>query len=410
MLKTKFILFITLLFSIIQSVAQEYCRPIIEIGDDQIFNVAVGDTTIRDTRITDSAYTYYPSPEVLFVLQKEFEYPITVTSDGGGPGYITGIWIDLDEDKVFSKSELVYFDTIQQQSSIGLIQIPNAVETGTRRMRILRVYTMTSDTLDPCGSFFAGECEDYNIRITNDQEEINTFCYPFFFSWSNNFIIDTFRLHNIINEGSGNNSGSFKSYTSSEYTTTLETDTFYSVFLSKGRQAGVLGSYSIFLDVNSNGQFDTNEKLIQTPTDLNFFSGEIYIPKTSVINKELKMRVISNFADTISKACGIFRDGEAEDYLITLKSKGTTDVSSYSIEVLAVYPNPVDNFFNIKLLSNQSEDLHIEIHDEFGRSIYVDKPKSNHVTVNTSEWISGVYFLTIQNQNFSAAKRILKIN
>lgn len=39
---------------------------------------------------------------------------------------------------------------------------------------------MTSDTLDPCGSFFAGECEDYNIRITNDQEEINTFCYPFF--------------------------------------------------------------------------------------------------------------------------------------------------------------------------------------------------------------------------------------
>ena len=122
------------------------------------------------------------------------------------------------------------------------------------------------------------------------------------------------------------------------------------------------------------------------------------------------MRVISNFADTISKACGIFRDGEAEDYLITLKSKGTTDVSSYSIEVLAVYPNPVDNFFNIKLLSNQSEDLHIEIHDEFGRSIYVDKPKSNHVTVNTSEWISGVYFLTIQNQNFSAAKRILKIN
>jgi hypothetical protein len=390
-------------------VAQEYCRPIIERGGDKIFNIAIGDTVIRDTRITDSAYTYYPSNEVLFVLQKEFEYPITITSDGKGVTYVTSIWIDLDEDKEFSKYELIYFDTIRQQSSIGTIQIPSDVETGTKRMRILRVYTMTSDTLEPCGSFLSGECEDYNIRITNDQQEINTFCYPFF-SWTNSFVIDTFRLHEIVNEGSGNNRGSFKSYLSSEFTTTLETDSFYNVFFAKGSQAGILGSYSIFLDVNNNGRFEINEKLIQTPVNLRLFSGEIYIPKTSEINKELKMRVISNFADTISNACGIFRDGEAEDYLITVKSKGTTNVSNHNIEILTIYPNPVNNFLNIKLLSNQSADLHIEIRDEFGRLIRFDKSKSDQIIINTTEWISGVYFLTIQNQNFIATKRILKIN
>lgn len=409
MRKTKLILLITLLLSVSQSLAQEYCRPIIELGRDKIFNVALGDTVISDTRITDSAYTYYPNNDVLFVLQKEFEYPITITSAGSGPGCVTAIWVDLDEDKEFSKSELIYFDTIRQQSSIGTIQIPSDVETGTKRMRILRVYSMTSDTLEPCGSFLSGECEDYSVEITNDQQEVNTFCHPFF-NWTNNFIIDTFRLHGIVNEGSGNNSGSFKSYLSSEFTTTLDTDTFYNVFFAKGSQTGILGSYAIFLDLNNNGRFETDEKLIQTPVNLRLFSGDIYIPKTSELNKELKMRVISNFADTISQACGIFRDGEAEDYLITIKSKGTTSISNHNIQILTVYPNPLNSFLNIKLLSNHSSELHIEIRDEFGRLIHFDKSKSDQIIINTAKWISGVYFLTIQNQNFIATKRILKIN
>ncbi|MBP7407529.1 MAG: fibronectin type III domain-containing protein, partial [Flavobacteriales bacterium] len=92
----------------------------------------------------------------------------TITLD---PGYITfaysewwSIWVDLDQDGIFSEPERLYQSTAGINTSVtaSIVLTPDAL-TGTTRMRVVMKYG--SNVADACATFSNGEVEDYCVNL-----------------------------------------------------------------------------------------------------------------------------------------------------------------------------------------------------------------------------------------------------
>jgi len=69
------------------------------------------------------------------------------------------------------------------------------------------------------------------------------------------------------------------------------------------------------------------------------------------------------------------------------------------INYLDVYPNPTDNYFNIKFSKNEYNNVNIQITDIRGATIKTINPNNsiNNLRIDTSNWQSGVYFVSLIN-------------
>lgn len=80
------------------------------------------------------------------------------------------LWIDLDQDGIFTTSERLVC-VVGGQTTTTTTTIPCTARTGTTRMRVM-VLTTGVCPADPCtfpqGQVVANECEDYNIDIIGD--------------------------------------------------------------------------------------------------------------------------------------------------------------------------------------------------------------------------------------------------
>ena len=78
------------------------------------------------------------------------------------------------------------------------------------------------------------------------------------------------------------------------------------------------------------------------------------------------------------------------------KNASVTGVQNFDILDLIIAPNPVQNTFNISLLSENlvSE---ITIVNLQGMVIWNQKTSSQNIEINTSEWSSGVYIVTVKS-------------
>ncbi|MFM8450281.1 MAG: S8 family serine peptidase [Haliscomenobacter sp.] len=89
----------------------------------------------------------------------------------GFPGFSSQeywiIWMDLNQDGIFSSSEAVFDSgTASRDSVLGLIRIPTTAKPGTTRMRVVMRFKQPGVS---CGfpSDFYGEVEDYCVQITS---------------------------------------------------------------------------------------------------------------------------------------------------------------------------------------------------------------------------------------------------
>ncbi len=81
------------------------------------------------------------------------------------------------------------------------------------------------------------------------------------------------------------------------------------------------------------------------------------------------------------------------------RSKGLT---------VRVFPNPVKNELNIDL-NFESKKAMIKVFDVLGKIIYNENiGRSNGLKINTLNWNSGVYFLTITDGQRSFQQKIIK--
>jgi len=74
------------------------------------------------------------------------------------------------------------------------------------------------------------------------------------------------------------------------------------------------------------------------------------------------------------------------------------------IKNIIIYPNPADNFLNIKIENNESS--HISITDITGKTL-VNFNFTNQVQINTKEWNAGIYLLKIKTNNKISTKKII---
>jgi len=95
-----------------------------------------------------------------------YTYTASITT-GQYPHYVS-MWIDFNDDEVFSEMERIltdfYVDIPNVMTDIEII-IPGAAAPGIHRLRVGASYAFLSSP-DPCAEIYYGEWEDYNIEIT----------------------------------------------------------------------------------------------------------------------------------------------------------------------------------------------------------------------------------------------------
>ena len=151
-----------------------YCYPSYASGKtdgDLISNVVITDTTLsNNTGIApvNPYYTYFTGqPNYTATLQVGVNYEIQVTVGSFGQQN-SAVWIDFNDDNVFSQEEKVGY-TDAEVDSFGTanynIFLDCSALGGVHRMRIRDVYDTPGITIDPCANYGWGETEDYDVTV-----------------------------------------------------------------------------------------------------------------------------------------------------------------------------------------------------------------------------------------------------
>jgi M6 family metalloprotease-like protein len=134
--------------------------------------------------------------------------------------------------------------------------------------------------------------------------------------------ISRFALGNI-DYTTSNNDGYYQNYTCTKWTT-LQLNTTYNVTVRTGtaNNEGV----KVYIDYNDNGIFDTGEAVVSFPATKDGTRTLTFTTPSSgvVLDKGLRLRVLSKFGSIPSAACDISTYGQAEDYTVYFKSNSIT--------------------------------------------------------------------------------------
>ncbi|MGR6086655.1 MAG: GEVED domain-containing protein [Arcticibacter sp.] len=145
-------------------------------ADEEISNVSIGtlnNSSVCGTLAPDAgsvAYKYsnYTVSVAAPALERGNSYTIsaTQTSCGGPYGNVIGAWIDYNQNGVFTdpgEQILLSAYVTGNQTATASVLIPANATPGNTRMRVV---TVESSSVSPCGTYTWGETEDYTVNIT----------------------------------------------------------------------------------------------------------------------------------------------------------------------------------------------------------------------------------------------------
>lgn len=85
-----------------------------------------------------------------------------------------------------------------------------------------------------------------------------------------------------------------------------------------------------------------------------------------------------------------------------------SSVQDYTEEFFSFYPNPAKDFITIHFSNNKPEDFDWQLYDISGKTILKNKHTMyNSFTISVQQFPRGVYFLKLQNDKFSAMRKII---
>ena len=273
------------------------------------------------------------------------------------PGYIGGafdeymaIYIDWNQDGVFSEEERAFSPAAASEMVTGQLMVPEDALTGVTRMRVILSYDDIKGTCSDAGLEF-GEVEDYCITISNsvacDQtisiESFNTTSTTVELIWTNVSVANDYTVE-------------YRLMGSNEWNS--ET-----IMTSSGRISG--------LERNRNYEFRVKANC----TDVNTVFSEI-------------VTILTRLGTSTIDPDGI--------------------VNSYLIQ-----PNPFAERLNILLDLNSSiGEIEVELYDLQGRLNLKRKSilRNGQLSLDQlEELISGVYLLHVKGQKFSVMDKVIKI-
>jgi hypothetical protein len=148
-------------------VPKEYCSPIVlNLHQD----IGISRVMIQDIdNYSDVGVTGYSnfSNTAATSLVVDQTYNITIERNSTFNAMERRVWIDLDNDGLFSAAEQVAFeDSAHTESWTGSLYIPKNAKLGATIMRVGGLYDGAGN--NPCGPVKFGEIEDYRIFISPD--------------------------------------------------------------------------------------------------------------------------------------------------------------------------------------------------------------------------------------------------
>lgn len=200
-----------------------------------------------------------------------------------------------------------------------------------------------------------------------------------------------------------NNADSLMIYKSDETTTRLF------LYINSGSW-GFEISYSLFdangNEIASNSGFGNSEQVLDTfivdvLDECYYF--ELNDSYGNGFNSDDGFCILTdNKADTLFNVSGNF--GYVQEY--SFRPTTIANIDNLSNNKISIYPNPVENFFDIKL--DRIDDYNITIFDVNGRVVKSTKiENSNLSTINTNDLLTGTYFVLVQSNSFTISKKII---
>ena len=129
--------------------------------------------------------------------------PITITSTSCNSttnNRVISVYIDFNNDGTFEAGELAYQSASAAPGTFtGSIAVPTTAVVGTfARMRIIAEETATPGAVTPCGTYGAGETQDYRVTFTNPATDVGVVDleYPNQTTCSSDSQLVAVRIHN----------------------------------------------------------------------------------------------------------------------------------------------------------------------------------------------------------------------
>jgi hypothetical protein len=117
---------------------------------------------------------------------------------------------------------------------------------------------------------------------------------------------------------------------------------------------------------------------------------------------------------TLSVEVGITEpctDSKSDEMVLNITTVGVNEMSTANS--LNIFPNPTSDIFtlNIDGLSNGEEFIYL-VYTSYGKEVYREiaqtKSKSYTKSIDMSNFVSGIYFVSIQTENGNSTMKVVK--
>ncbi len=218
---------------------------------------------------------------------------------------------------------------------------------------------------------------------------------------------------NTINQSSPTKTVGYTNY--SFFPTDINRNNSYDLTVNVNTDGGFTTNTKVWIDWNQNCKFnDPGEEYdLGDATNVNNMATgnsplSISVPVDAILGSTV-MRVSTKYKnDGLPSFCESGFDGEVEDY--TLNIMPTLSVEEFGFENFAIYPNPNQGEFIVRLSASSSSKVKIEIVDLRGRSIY-NKTYINggdfKETLNLRNVQSGMYILKASDGLRQSTRKII---
>ena len=355
-------------------------------------------------------YIFYE--QITTALEIGRTYPLTASGKKiAGLSGDFGVWIDFDDNAVFTVNECVYQGP-NSESISAMIEIPNNPSIlGEKRMRVANIWA--TSYLNPCLDYSNGETEDYIVNFVDTPIIKNYYCMPFdaFNDYNEDiFVINKFSFGEIHNFFSNSNDYNYSDYSVDEFSGTFILGETYEYTISN-KPSNVLGGFSAWIDFNDNQIFEPSELVLEDGPNILASQGLITIPVDSSFLGERKLRVRGTKASSFPPdPCHIDYSTETEDYIIKIIAEplinSTADLSE-SID-FNIFPNPSKDILNIEILENGRYDY--IVYNLLGQVEKMGQINQQNIyPLNVEELSTGMYILEIKNDDRKKAVKFSKL-
>lgn len=169
--------------------------------------------------------------------------------------------------------------------------------------------------------------------------------------------------------------------------------------------------WRVWIDYNKNGTFETTEQIVAGSSSSSGNLSTTFTVPTTALAGTTRMRVSMKY-NAAATACETFSYGEVEDYTVNIGAAafnvntvtGTELSNEANIFDFDMYPNPVDNVLQVKMLDDRA--VSFKIYNLMGQTIKANQLQQSEINVGNIP--SGLYILEVNDGQKTITKKFVK--